>query len=171
MGILRKFRIKTYISNTFSELKKKKKVIFWASLVVQWLRLQASRADGMGSIPGWGGFTCTQCSKGKKKKKSSSPKTRLTYWPRQWGQESIKKKKQQLSLYTHIYMYMTKRHVLQIPFLPQPSKEVSLLCVLPETHKHARIVPPLNTTYPKVHTSTCCFCCGRGLPDHRGKQS
>ena len=25
MGILRKFRIKTYISNTFSELKKKKK--------------------------------------------------------------------------------------------------------------------------------------------------
>ena len=68
-------------------------------------------------------------------------------------------------------MYMTKRHVLQIPFLSQPSKEVSLLRVLPETHKHARIVPPLNTTYPKVHTRTCFFCCGRDLPDHRGKQS
>lgn len=38
-------------------------------------------------------------------------------------------------------MYMTKRHVLQIPFLPQPSKEVSLSRVLPETHKHTLIIP------------------------------
>ena len=29
-------------------------VKMWTSLAVQWLRLGASNAGGMGSIPGWG---------------------------------------------------------------------------------------------------------------------
>ena len=31
-----------------------KKIFNGTSLVVQWLRLHASNAEGMGSIPGWG---------------------------------------------------------------------------------------------------------------------
>ena len=34
--------------------KKKKRIWFWNSLVVQWLRLCTSTAGGMISIPGWG---------------------------------------------------------------------------------------------------------------------
>ena len=73
-----------------------------------------------------------------KKKKSSSQKTRLTETTDQ-GNEAKKALKK---THIYIYMYMTKRHVLQIPFLPQTSKEVSLLHVLPETHKHTLLIPP-----------------------------
>ena len=39
------------------------------SLVVQWLRLCASNAGGMGSIPGWGSSACHVVWPKKKKKK------------------------------------------------------------------------------------------------------
>ena len=44
-------------------LKRRK---FWASLVVQWLRLLASNAGGMGSIPGQGSKDPTYCMVGPK---------------------------------------------------------------------------------------------------------
>ena len=52
-----------------------KKSRFWTSLVVQWLRLCASTAEGVGSIPGWGSSTChvvrPKKKKERKKEKSS----------------------------------------------------------------------------------------------------
>ena len=51
------------------------------SLVVQWLRLSASTAEGMGSIPGWG--TKIPCAVGygqkKKKKKNCMESKPLTF--------------------------------------------------------------------------------------------
>ena len=38
------------------------------SLVVQWLRLRASTAGGMGLIPGWGSFACCAVWPNKKTK-------------------------------------------------------------------------------------------------------
>ena len=51
-----------------SELKKKK-LKNGTSLAVQWLRLQASTAGGVGSIPGWGNKIMHDVWCGKKKKK------------------------------------------------------------------------------------------------------
>ena len=44
------------------------------SLVVQWLRLHASTAGGMGSIPSWGSQIPHATWRGKKKKKDNPPR-------------------------------------------------------------------------------------------------
>ena len=48
------------------------------SLTVQWLRLHASIAEGMGSIPGRGPKIphATQCGKKTKKQKKTTPRTK-----------------------------------------------------------------------------------------------
>ena len=51
---------------------------FWISLVVHWLRLHASSAGGMGSVPGQGTkiLCAMQCSQKRKKTRFQNPTIR-----------------------------------------------------------------------------------------------
>ena len=69
-----------------------KKVNFGTSLAVQWLRLRASTAGGLGSIPGWGAKILHAVHRGQKKKKERKKKVRklvhltffLDYFFKRW---------------------------------------------------------------------------------------